>query len=66
MPFVVRAIPQASQAKPEVIFHGQWVAEKINDNIDSIKVQLPTINAFSPLKNIQFRTKFLYNAPTKQ
>ena len=35
-PFVVQAIPQASQAKPEVTFIGQWLAEKISDNIDSL------------------------------
>ena len=34
--FVVQAIPQASQAKPEVTFIGQWLAEKISDNIDSL------------------------------
>ena len=37
-PFVVQAIPQASQANPEVTFNGQWLAEKISDNIDSLKV----------------------------
>ena len=35
-PFVVQAIPQASQANPEVTFNGQWLAEKISDNIDSL------------------------------
>ena len=35
-PFVVQAIPQASQANPEVTFNGQWLAEKISDNIDSV------------------------------
>ena len=34
--FVVQAIPQASQANPEVTFNGQWLAEKISDNIDSL------------------------------
>ena len=37
-PFVVQASPQASQAKPEVTFNGEWRAEKISDNIDSLKV----------------------------
>ena len=37
-PFVDQAIPQASQANPEVTFNGQWLAEKISDNIDSLKV----------------------------
>ena len=32
-PFVVQAIPQSSQANPEVAFNGQWLAEKISDNI---------------------------------
>ena len=36
--FVVQAIPQASQAKSEITFNGQWLAEKISDNIDSLKV----------------------------
>ena len=31
--FVVQAIPQASQANPEVTFNGQWLANKISDNI---------------------------------
>ena len=35
-PFVVQAIPQASQANPEVIFNGQWLAEKISGIIDSL------------------------------
>ena len=63
-PFVVQAIPQASQANPEVTFNGQWLAEKISDNIDSlIEIELSVrgrdtgnhsanINAFSALKNI--------------
>ena len=34
--FVVQAIPQTSQANPEVTFNGQWLAEKISDNIDSL------------------------------
>ena len=34
--FVVQAIPQASQANPEVTFNGQQLAEKISDNIDSL------------------------------
>ena len=35
-PFLVQAIPKASQANPEVTFHGQWLAKKISDNIDSL------------------------------
>ena len=35
-PFVVQAIPQPSQANPEVTFSGQWLAEKISDNIDNL------------------------------
>ena len=77
-PFVVQAIPQASQANPEVTFNGQWLAEKISDNIDSlIEIGLSVrgivtdnhaanVNAFSVLKNIQFRIKLLYKPPTKQ
>ena len=61
-PFVVQAIPQASQANPEVAFNGQWLAEKISDNIDSlIEIELSVrgivtdnhsadVNAFSALK----------------
>ena len=63
-PFLVQAIPKASQANPEVTFHGQWLAKKISDNIDSlIEIELSVrgrdtgnhsanINAFSALKNI--------------
>ena len=77
-PFVVQAIPPASQANPEVIFNGQWLAEKIRDNIDSlIEIEISVkenvtdshsanINAFSATKNIQFRIKWLYKAPAKQ
>ena len=76
--FVVQAIPQASQANPEVTFNGQWLAEKISDNIDSlIEIGLSVrgivtdnhsanVNAFSALKNIQFRIKLLYKASGKQ
>ena len=40
-PFVVQAIPQASQANPEVTFNGQWLVEKISYNIDSfIEIEL--------------------------
>ena len=35
-PFVAQAIPQTSQANPEVTFNGQWLAEKISDNIDNL------------------------------
>ena len=78
MPFIDQAIPQASQANPEVTFNGQWLAEKISDNIDSlIEIGLSVrgivtdnhsanVNAFSALKNIQFRIKLLYKAPAKQ
>ena len=31
-PFAVRAIPQASQANPEITFNGQWLTKKISDN----------------------------------
>ena len=34
--FVVQAILQANQANPEVTFNGQWLAEKVSDNIDSL------------------------------
>ena len=76
-PFLVQAIPKASQANPEVTFHGQWLAKKISDNIDSlIEIGLSVrgtvthnysanANAFSALKNIQFRNK-LYKVPTKR
>ena len=76
-PFVVQAIPQASQANPEVTFNGQWLVEKISDNIDSfIEIGLSlrgivtgkhsaNVNAFTALKNIQFRIE-LYKAPAKQ
>ena len=35
-PFVVQAIPEASQANPEVTFNEQWLAGKISDNTDSL------------------------------
>ena len=78
MPFVVQAIAQASQANPEVTFNGQQLAENVSDNIDSlIEIGLTVrgivndnhsanVNAFSALKNIQFRIKLLYKAPAKQ
>ena len=74
----VPAIPQPRQANPEVTFNGQWLAEKISDNIDNlIEIGLSArgivtdnhsanVNAFSALKNIQFRMKLLYKAPAKQ
>ena len=77
-PFVVQAIPQASQANPKVTFNGQWLAEKISDSIGNlIEIELSArsivtdnhsanVNAFSALKNIQFRMKLLYKAPAKQ
>ena len=76
--FVVQAIPQPSQANREVTFNGQWPAEKISDNIDNlIETGLSSrgiatdnysanMNAFSALKDIQFRITFLYKAPAKQ
>ena len=36
-PFVVQVIPQAGQTNPEVTFNGQWLAEKVSDNINSLK-----------------------------
>ena len=77
-PFVVQAIPLASQANPEVTFNGQWLAEKISDNIDSlIEIGLgvtgivtdnhsANVKAFSSPKNIQFRVNSLHKAPIKQ
>ena len=77
-PLYVQAIPQASLANPEVTFNWQLLAEKINDNIDKhIEIGLSArgivtdnhsanVNAFSALKNIQFRMKLLYKAPAKQ
>ena len=78
MPFFVQAIPQARQPNPEVTFNGQWLAEKISDNIDNlIEIGLSArgivtdnhsanVSAFSALKNIQFRIKLLYKALAKQ
>ena len=78
MPFFVQAIPQARQPNPEVTFNGQWLAEKISDNIDNlIEIGLSVrgmvtdnhaanVNAFLALKNIQFRIKLLCKAPAKQ
>ena len=75
---VVQAIPQSTQANTEVTFNGQWVAEKINDNIDNLietrdsvrdivtDNHSANVNAFSALKNIQFRMKLFYKVPTKQ
>ena len=76
--FVVQAFPQAGQANPEVTFNGQWLTEKISDNIDSLMViglsvrsivtnnHSTNVNAFLALKDIQFRIKLLYKAPAKQ
>ena len=76
--FVVQAFPQAGQANPEVTFNGQWLTEKISDNIDSLMViglsvrsivtnnPSTNVNAFLALKDIQFRIKLLYKAPAKQ
>ena len=35
-PLVVQAVPPPSQANPEVTLYGQWLAEKISDNIDNL------------------------------
>ena len=63
MPFIDQAIPQASQANPEVTFNGQFLA-RISDNIDSpmeigfsvggiiTKNHSANFNVFSALKNI--------------
>ena len=76
--FAVQAIPQLSQANPEVTFNGQWLTEKIIDNIDKlIEIGLTArdivtdnhsanANTFSALKNIPFRMKLLYKALAKQ
>ena len=76
-PFVVQAIPQPSQANPEVTFNGQWLAEKISDNIDNlIEIGVSAkgiitdnnsanVNTFSALKNIQLRKKLLHKALSK-
>ena len=75
---IFQATPQASQANSKVTFNGQWLAENISDNIDNpIEIGLSArgivtnnhsanVNAFSALKNIQFRIKLLFNAPSKQ
>ena len=34
--FIAQAISQPSLANPEVTFNGQWLAEKIRDNIDNL------------------------------
>ena len=63
MPFIDQAIPQASQANPEVTFNGQFLA-RISDNIDSpmeigfsvggiiTENHSANFNVFSALKNI--------------
>ena len=77
-PFAVQAIPQPRQANPEVTFNGQWLAEKISDNIDNLmgiglsardivtNNHSANVNAFAALKNIQFGMKLLYKAPARQ
>ena len=35
-PFIAQAISQPSLANSEVTFNGQWLAEKISDNIDNL------------------------------
>ena len=77
-PFVVQAIPQPSQANPEVTFNGQWLTEEISDNIDNlIEIGLSArgivadnhsanVNAFTALKDIHFRMKLLHKALAKQ
>ena len=61
-PFAVQVIPQPSQTNLEVTFNGQWLAEKISENIDNlIEIGLSArgivndnhsanVNAFSALK----------------
>ena len=78
MPFVAQAIPKASQANTEVTFNEQCLAGKISDNTNSLietglRVRVivtnnhsADCNAFSTLKNIQFRVTLLYKAPAKQ
>ena len=67
-----------NQAKPEFTFNGQWLAVKISDDMDSfIEIRLcvrgmvtdnhsANVNAFSALKIISFKIKFLHKAPTKK
>ena len=57
-PFVVQAIAQPNQANPEVTFNGQWLTEKISDNIiisqksDLVQeVQLPAIIQLMSMQN---------------
>ena len=75
--FAFQAIPQAGQSNIDATFNGQWQAEKISDNIDSlIEIGISVrgivtdnhsanVNAFTALKNIQFRIK-LYKVSAKQ
>ena len=63
-PFAVQVIPQPRQANQQVTFNGQWLTEKISDNIDNpIEIGLSArgiltvnhsanANAFSALKKI--------------
>ena len=66
-PFVVQAIPQASQANPEVTFNGQWLAEKISDNIDSLieiglSVRGIVTDNHSANVNVHFQHRKLFNS----
>ena len=69
-PLVFQVISQASRANPEVTFNGQCVDSLIEIGL-SVRVIVTdnhsaNVNAFSALKNIQFRIKLLYKAPAKQ
>ena len=69
--FVVQAIPQPCQTNPEVTFNGQWLAEKISDNIDNlIEIGLSArgivfdnhsanVNAFSALKRYSVQSEIV-------
>ena len=46
-PFVIQAIPQTSQANPEVTFNGQWLVEKISDNIDNLIEIEPSVRGIT-------------------
>ena len=78
-PFAVQVIPHASQANPEVIFNGQWLAEKISNNTYYSLIEIglsvrgivtnnhsANFNAFSAWRHIQFRIKLFYRASAKQ
>ena len=77
-PFTIQAIPQPNQTNATVTFNRQWLAQKISGNIyNLIEIRLSVrgivtdnhsanAHAFSALKTIQFRMKFLYKALSKQ